>query len=62
MEPHFWAIIRHVDQTVNVFEFESKENLNDKLQEFNQSYPTPIESLEIISGFTLTKRYVQHES
>ena len=57
MTPKLWTIIKYQDGTFEVFEFEDRVELNDALQKFSEMSIKEIYSLEIISGFTLSKRY-----
>ena len=56
MQPKLWTIIKYQDGTFEVFEFEDRVELNDALQKFSEMNIKEIYSLEIISGFTLSKR------
>lgn len=55
MSPKFWLLFSYEQQQgVNVEEFTTKEELNKYLETIQDQ--GSIEYLEVISGFTLTKR------
>ena len=54
MNPKFWIIIEMSTGDSFVEEFETKESLNDFLVTFPEA--DKIRSLEVISGFSITKR------
>ena len=55
MNPKFWLIIEMSTGDTFVEEFETKEQLNDFLVTFPEA--EKMRSLEVVSGFSITKRY-----
>ena len=54
MTPKFWLHIKLEDGEYLVLEFDTKEELNDYLVTCDE--PEKIVSLEVVSGFSITKR------